>query len=209
MSDAGQPWGNHGGPPWDRPPGPPREDQNGPPRGGQAGRPGEDQAGRPGEDQAGRPGDDRGEAEQAALRARVAELEDQRLRALADLDNLRKRCARDVARAHAEERFRVVREWLPVLDNLDRALAQTDADPAAIVEGVRAVRDQAAAIVARLGFPRRDDLGEIFDPSRHDAIGSRSDTDAQAGTVIEVLQPGYGSGDHQLRPALVVVAKGD
>jgi molecular chaperone GrpE len=193
MSDTGQPRDNHAGPPPGTPAGPPHEDQAGPPRG----------------DPAGPPGNDQGDAEQAALRARIAELEDLRLRALADLDNLRKRCARDVAQAHAEERYRVVREWLPVLDNLERALAQTDADPGAIIEGVRAVRDQAAAIVARLGFPRRDDLGEVFDPARHDAIGSRSDTDAPAGTVIEVLQPGYGTGDHQLRPALVVVAKGD
>jgi molecular chaperone GrpE len=168
-----------------------------------------DQPGEQPRDQRGGPAGGVGEGELAALRARISELEDLRLRALADLDNLRKACARDVARAHAEERFRVVREWLPVVDNLERALAQAEGDPAAIVEGVRAVRDQATAIIARLGFPRRDDLGEQFDPSRHDAIGSRSGTDAPAGTVIEVLQPGYGGGDHQLRPALVVVAKGD
>jgi molecular chaperone GrpE len=52
-------------------------------------------------------------------------------------------------------------------------------------------------------------LGEAFDPARHDAIGSRSGTEAPAGTVVEVLQPGYGRGDQQLRPALVVVAKDD
>jgi molecular chaperone GrpE len=145
----------------------------------------------------------------AELRARIAELEDQRLRALADLDNTRKRCARDIDRARSEERARVAAEWLPVLDNLDLALAHADADPAVIIDGVRAVRDQAAGVVQRLGFPRRDDVGAVFDPSRHDAVGSRAGTDAKAGTVVEVLRPAYGEGDTQLRPALVVVAKDD
>ncbi len=142
-----------------------------------------------------------------ALQARIAELEDQRLRALADMDNMRKRCARDIERTRSEERARVAGDWLPVLDNLDLALAHADADPAVIIDGVRAVRDQAAGVLQRLGFPRRDDLGAVFDPSRHDAIGSRAGTDAVAGTVVEVLRPAYGEGDHQLRPALVVVAK--
>lgn len=177
-------------------------DHSGQPGPGSAGQ----SAGDPGES-AGDPGQASAEPGTGALRARITELEDLRLRALADLDNLRKSCSRDIARARTEERLQVVREWLPVLDNLDRALAQADADPAAIVDGVRAVRDQAAAIVARLGFPRREDLGEAFDPARHDAIGSRSGTEAPVGTVVEVLQPGYGHGDQQLRPALVVVAK--
>ncbi len=142
-----------------------------------------------------------------ALQARIAELEDQRLRALAEMDNVRKRCARDVERARSGERARVAGEWLPVLDNLELALAHADADPAVIIDGVRAVRDQAAGVLQRLGFPRRDDLGTVFDPSRHDAIGSRAGTDAEPGTVVEVLRPAYGEGDHQLRPALVVVAK--
>src|SRR5260370_30957597 len=142
-----------------------------------------------------------------ALQARIAELEDQRLRALADTDNLRKRCARDIERARSEERARVASEWLPVLDNLELALAHADADPAVIIDGVRAVRDQAAGVLQRLGFPRRDDLGTVFDPSRHDAIGSRAGTDAEPGTVVEVLRPAYGDGDHQLPPALVVVAR--
>jgi molecular chaperone GrpE len=159
-----------------------------------------------------RPGQDDGaQAEPGpnrdALRARIAELEDQRLRALADVDNVRKRCAREMERARSEERVRVAADWLPVLDNLDLALAHAGADPAAIIDGVRAVRDQAAGVLQRQGFPRRDDMGRVFDPARHEAIGSRAGTDAPAGTVVEVLRPAYGEGDHQLRPALVVVAK--
>jgi molecular chaperone GrpE len=146
----------------------------------------------------------------AALRARVAELTDQRLRALADLQNARKRYDRELSQARAQERVRVTRQWLPVLDNLERALAHSDADPKSIIDGVRAVTNQALELVSQLGFPRQDDdLGAPFNPSRHEAVGASADADAAAGTVIEVLQPAYGEGDQQLRPALVVVAKGD
>jgi molecular chaperone GrpE len=169
-------------------------------------------AGGPGAE-TGRPGDGGGVAAVAELEARLAEVEaqlaeakDLRLRALADADNARKRCARQVARAEAEARATVARQWLPVLDNLDRALGHADADPRVIIEGVRAVREQALAVVARLGFARRDDAGARFDPARHDAVASRADPDADPGTVVEVVQPAYGDGEHQLRPALVVVA---
>ncbi len=133
--------------------------------------------------------------------------EDLRLRALADLDNMRKRCAAQVGRAAAETRAAVAAEWLPVVDNLERALEHSQADPDAIIEGVRAVRDQALGILARLGFPRRDDVGAKFDPARHEAIGVRTDSDGEPGTVVEVVRAGYGEGEHQLRPAQVVVAR--
>jgi molecular chaperone GrpE len=147
------------------------------------------------------------EARIAELEARIAELEDLRLRALADLDNMRKRCAVQVSRAEAETRAAVAREWLPVVDNLDRALAYSTADPGAIIEGIKAVRTQALGVLARLGFPRRDDLGARFDPARHEAVASRPDPGAEDGSVAEVIRPAYGEGDHQLRPAQVVVAR--
>jgi len=145
----------------------------------------------------------------AEMTARIADLEDQRLRAVADLDNLRKRCARQVTEAREQARAEVARQWLPVVDNLERALAHAQADPAVILDGVRAVREQALQVLAGLGFPRRDDLGAGFDPSRHEAVATRPDPDAPEGSVVEVLQPGYGNGDRQLRPARVVVAKAD
>jgi molecular chaperone GrpE len=147
------------------------------------------------------------EARIAALEARIAELEDLRMRALADLDNVRKRCAVQVSRAEADTRAAVAREWLPVVDNLDRALAHSTADPASIIDGIRAVRAQALEVLARLGFPRRDDRGAKFDPARHEAIASRPDPGAEDGSVVEVVRPAYGEGDHQLRPAQVVVAR--
>src|SRR5580704_13774447 len=97
------------------------------------------------------PPDPSQDAAAAELEARIAELEDGRLRALADLDNVRKRCAAQVSRAEAETRAAVAREWLPVVDNLDRALAHSTADPASIIDGIRAVRAQALEVLARLG----------------------------------------------------------
>ena len=145
----------------------------------------------------------------ADLEARLAEAQDQRLRALADADNTRKRCATQVSRAAAETKAALAAEWLPVIDNLERALEHSQADPDAIIEGVRTVRDQAVGILARLGFPRRDDIGAKFDPARHEAVGVQTDPDGEPGTVLEVVRAGYGDGEHQLRPAQVVVAKAD
>jgi molecular chaperone GrpE len=144
-----------------------------------------------------------------AAAARIAELEDQRLRALADVENLRKKCASQVSRVRAETQAQVAAQWLPVVDNLERALAHSDADPSSIIEGIAAVKDQAMGVLSQLGFPRRDDLGETFDPARHEAVASRDASGAPDGSVVEVVRPAYGEGDRQLRPAQVIVAKAD
>lgn len=145
----------------------------------------------------------------ASLQDQLAEQQDLRLRAVADLDNLRKRCAKEVGRAEATARARVAREWLPVVDNLERALEHAQADPRTIIAGIRAVLDQALGVLSQLGFPRRDDAGVMFDPARHEAVAARTQPDIPAGAVIEVVRPGYGDGEHQLRPAQVVVARPD
>ena len=93
------------------------------------------------------------ESRVAALEQRVAELEDLWRRALAELDNYRKRTARELARARRDERAKAAAEWLPVIDNLDLALEHARADPENIVEGVRAVRQQALAASARSTAP--------------------------------------------------------
>jgi molecular chaperone GrpE len=149
------------------------------------------------------------DARLAGLQARLAEAEDQKLRALADLDNLRKRCATQVERAEADARTQVARQWLPVVDNLERALEHAAADPRTIVEGIQAVRQQALGVLASLGFPRRDDTGATFDPARHEAVAAAYDPRVPPGTVVQVVRPGYGEPDRQLRPAQVVVAKAD
>ena len=142
----------------------------------------------------------------ADLQARVKVLEEEWRRALADADNLRKRFARDLERMRAEARAEAARQWLPVVDNLDRAVEHAESDPGALIEGLRAIRDQAVRVLADLGFPRRDDTGEPFDPARHEATASVTGTDASPGTIVQVVRPAYGSADRQLRPAQVVVA---
>jgi molecular chaperone GrpE len=138
----------------------------------------------------------------------AVDLEDRLRRALADLDNTRKRCERQVAESQQAERIRIAKAWLPIVDNLDRALEYADAEPGAVIEGVRAVRDQAVALLASLGFPRHDETDVPFDPQLHEAVRVVPDCAERAGTVLEALRPGYGEGTHQLRPAAVVVAGG-
>jgi molecular chaperone GrpE len=142
----------------------------------------------------------------ADLEGQVAELEDRWRRAMADLDNLRKRVARDRDQQRDEERARAAAAWLPVLDNLELAIRHSEADPAALVQGLQGVREQAVDVLSRLGFPRQDAAGEVFDPARHEAVAVVTRPDLPPGTVIEVLRPGYGGEGHQLRPAAVVVS---
>ena len=142
----------------------------------------------------------------AGLREAAAAAEDERLRALADVANVRRRCAEQVSRAQAEATARVAAQWLPVVDNLERALEFAAEDPGAIVEGIQAVREQALGVLAALDFPRRDDTGAAFDPARHEAVAVRADPAVPAGAVIDIIRPAYGEGERQLRPAQVVVA---
>ncbi|MGH3016488.1 MAG: nucleotide exchange factor GrpE [Gaiellaceae bacterium] len=153
-------------------------------------------------------------AEQAVaeLEERLALLERERDEYLADLkrvaaefDNFRKRAARDheslVSRAHE----RLVKELLPVLDDLERALAAAEQhEEAKLEEGVRLVHRALADALAREGLAEVDTNG-TFDPHVHEALLTQP-SDAEEGSVIEVLQKGYRLGDRVLRPARVVVA---
>jgi len=137
----------------------------------------------------------------------IAELEDSWRRTAAELDNFRKRCARDVVRAREQERASVAARWLPVLDNLERALEHASSNPDQIVEGVRGVHQQALAVLADLGYPRRDDeTGKAFDPAHHEAVSTIADEGFVPGTVAHVVRPGYGPDSEILRPTAVVVA---
>lgn len=131
----------------------------------------------------------------------IAELEDRWLRAMAELDNARKRHSRELERQRTAERARVASAWLPVLDNLELALGHASDD--AFAEGVRATLDQAVEVLARLGYPRQDATGVPFDPSVHEVVTVLDDPDAPPNTVVRVLRPGYGD----LRPAAVAVAR--
>jgi molecular chaperone GrpE len=138
--------------------------------------------------------------------ALVTALENRLRRALADLENLRKRHTRELDRQRTAEANRLAAAWLPVLDNLDLALSHADADPSTIIEGVRAVRDQALAVLASQGFSRHDEVGVPFDPLQHEVVNVVDNSEAEPGTVVRVLRPGYGSAERQLRPGAVTVA---
>ena len=129
------------------------------------------------------------DAQGGDLEPRLAELEDRWRRAVADLDNLRKRVAGESARQREAERARVTTEWLAVLDNLDLALQHPDADRDALVEGIRAIRNQALAVVSRLGYLRYGEPGVPFDPARHEVVATEpASTEVEAGTVTRVIR---------------------
>lgn len=137
----------------------------------------------------------------------VAELEDRWRRCMADLDNLRKRYARELDREREAERARATAAWLPVLDNLELALVHGAADPESLLDGLRAVRDQGVAVVELQGYPRDDEVGVPFDPARHDVVEVREAPEVPSGVVVQVVRPGYGTPTRQLRPAAVAVNK--
>lgn len=136
----------------------------------------------------------------------LARLEDRWRRALADLDNLRKRYARELERERQLERSKVASAWLAVVDNLERALHHSEGDADSVVAGVRAILDQAVQVLDNLGYPRDTETGVPFDPQRHEVVNVTDDGGSAPGTVLEVLRPGYGKGAQQLRPAAVVVS---
>jgi molecular chaperone GrpE len=132
-------------------------------------------------------------------------MEDRYKRALADLDNYRKRSASEVERRVAESREAQLREWLEAIDSIDRAIQMTPENPAA--EGLRAVLEQMEAILARQGVTRVGAVGERFDPERHDAVAVVPSAEAPDRTVLEVARSGFSLGDRVLRPAQVVVSR--
>jgi molecular chaperone GrpE len=151
----------------------------------------------------------------AELQERLAELERERdeylndlKRVAAEFDNYRKRTARDqeslVARAHE----RLVKELLPVLDDLERALvAAAEHEEAKLEEGVRLVHRELVEALAREGLVEIETDGR-FDPHVHEALLSQP-SEAEEGAVLDVLQKGYRLGDRVLRPARVIVSAGD
>jgi molecular chaperone GrpE len=127
-------------------------------------------------------------------------------RTQADFENYRKRVAREAAGAQERGVAGLAKELLPALDNLDRAIRAADAnDP--LLKGVRLVRAELAAALARVGIESFRPEGERFDPSLHEAVATAPAGEGGAsGSVLEVYQDGYRLGESILRPARVVVS---
>ncbi|SDI27572.1 molecular chaperone GrpE [Arthrobacter subterraneus] len=147
------------------------------------------------------------ETEATADADALAKMEDLWRRALADADNVRKRAVRDGAQLRAQERAAVSLAWLPILDNLELALAHALSDGDPLADGVAAIRSQAIDTLARLGFPRIDAENVPFDPRIHEVVSVSETDEVPPGTVLAVLRPGYGGPDSTLRPASVVVSR--
>jgi molecular chaperone GrpE len=151
----------------------------------------------------------------AELEERLAEVEkerDERLddlkRVAAEFDNYRKRVARDQQSLAARAHERLVKELLPVLDDLERALeAAAEHEEAKLEDGVRLVHRELREALAKEGLQEIETNGH-FDPHVHEALLSQP-SDQDEGAILEVLQKGYRLGDQVLRPARVVVSQGE
>jgi molecular chaperone GrpE len=160
--------------------------------------------------------DDPEEGSVEALTKEVAEAKDRMLRTLAEMENLRKRTAREVADARTYGISGFARDVLDIADNLQRALdavpaeAKASADPGlkALIEGVELTERSLHNALEKNGVRKFDPAGEKFDPNVHQAMYEIPDPSVPAGTIAQVVQAGYMIGERILRPALVGVAKG-
>jgi molecular chaperone GrpE len=151
-----------------------------------------------------------------ALKAENADLKDQRLRALADLENLRRRAEKEKADAGTYAVRKFAADMLGIADNFARALAAVSAevrgaaDPQvkAVLDGVEATDRQLIQTLERYGVRQVDTSGK-FDPNFHQAIAEVPGNGAPAGNIVDVVQTGFMIGEQLLRPAMVTVARND
>ena len=139
-------------------------------------------------------------ADPAILQANLVALREQYLRLAADFENFRKRTRRDAEQLAAAEKDAFILELLPVLDNLERALA---AEPSH--EGVAMALRQLRQLLGRHGIEAIEDVGRPFDPHRHEAVFLRHDPAQPDQVILEAAQRGYCRGDQLFRPAKVIV----
>lgn len=159
--------------------------------------------------------DDPEEGSVEALTKELSEAKDRTLRTLAEMENLRKRTAKEVSDARTYGITGFARDVLDIADNLQRALdavpaeAKAAADPGlkALIEGVEITERSLLATLEKNGVKKFDPAGEKFDPNFQQAMFEIPDSSVAPGTVVQVVQAGYTIGDRVLRPALVGVAK--
>ena len=125
-------------------------------------------------------------------------------RTQADFENYRKRAAREAAAAGERAKSGLVRELLPMVDNLERALASAEDGEQHLAEGVRLVHSELIAVLERNGVEQFNPEGDRFDPAEHEALSVRDD--GEPGMVLDVVEKGYRANGTVLRPARVVVS---
>jgi molecular chaperone GrpE len=150
------------------------------------------------------------EAELAAAREEARQANDRWLRERADAENLKKRAAREQSDAVRYGIERLVRDLLPIVDNLERAIqaAEGGGNGKPLVEGVSLVLKGMLDVLSRHGVSRVEAEGTRFDPTHHEAVAHVESAAHEPNAVVEEHQPGYRLHDRLLRPALVTVAKG-
>ncbi|MCI5498223.1 MAG: nucleotide exchange factor GrpE [Clostridiales bacterium] len=140
-----------------------------------------------------------------ALQASLREQEDKYLRLLAEYDNYRKRSQKEKENAWTTAKADTAKEFLPVYDNLERALKQETTDEA-YAKGVQMIMTQLKTVLEKLGIEEIPALGETFDPNFHNAVMHMEDDSLGENTVAEVFQTGFKIGDKVIRHAMVKVA---
>ena len=151
--------------------------------------------------------------ETAKLQAQIAELEEKLAkqedvfkRTAAEYDNYRKRTAREMSAISADAKAEVLKELLPVVDNLERAVAFQDSSPEDIRKGLEMVMNQLLSAFGKLGVEAIEGQNIPFDPNMHNAVMHIEDEELEQNTVAETFQKGYKMGDKILRYAMVKVA---
>jgi molecular chaperone GrpE len=144
----------------------------------------------------------------AAMKRELDEKQDRLLRALAEMDNMRRRSQRDREEFTRYATESLLRDLIPIVDNFDRALeaARSNRDAAKVVDGVELIQRELLRVLERAGVKRYSALGQPFDPTRHEAIARVVSADAKPGTVVAETMPGYLLHNRVLRAALVSVA---
>ena len=140
-----------------------------------------------------------------SLEAELARQKDLYLRLAADFDNFRKRTAREAECRAAAQKEAFIRELLPVIDNLERALATSSASPDQLREGVQMTLEQIKQLLKRHGIEPEESQGKTFDPNRHEAVAVAREESQPDQTILDTYQRGYRSGNEVFRPAKVVV----
>jgi molecular chaperone GrpE len=145
----------------------------------------------------------------AHAQAEAARLKDAWMRTAADFDNFRKRTRRELEEARRNGREDLLRVFLPVFDNLGRAIqsAQRSTDLKAMSDGLAMVQRQFVEALGREGITKVPTVGHAFDPGMHEAIQQVETDEHPMGTVIAEVQPGYMQGERLMRAAMVVVAR--
>lgn len=136
-------------------------------------------------------------------------LQEQYLRTLADMDNLRKRTTREKEEIAKFANEGILRDILPVIDNLERAVEHSEKadEGGGLLEGVRMTLSQFTQVLGRFGVETIESVGKPFDPAYHQAMGQLESADHPVNTVMVEMQKGYQLNERLLRPAFVLVAK--